>query len=79
MSSVADDRTRARTLETLCSVWTHNRDRRLQKAVEYARAAKETRSEGLLKQARWQRDLAKMFDERLKRDRAELSRLRGGR
>ena len=67
---------RARTLETLCDVWTHNRDRAIAKAIEYARTAKDTHDEGLLKQAKQQRELAEMFDDQLKRDRAELSALR---
>ncbi len=73
------DYDRARTLETLCDVWTHNRDDAMAKAVEYARAARDAHDEELLRQARWQRKLAQMFDERLKRDRAELARMRGGR
>ena len=67
---------RARTLETICDVWAHNRDWAIDKAMEYARAAMDEHDEELLKQARWQRKLADMFDERLKRDRTELSALR---
>lgn len=67
---------RARTLETLCDVWTHNRDDAMAKAVEYARAARDAHDEKLLKQAQWQRELAEMFDDRLKRDRAKLASLR---
>lgn len=68
---------RARTLETLCRVWEVNRDNAMTEAVKYAQSAKETHDEGLLKQAKWKRDSAEWFDERLKRDRAELARLRG--
>lgn len=71
------DYDRARSLETLCDVWTHNRDDAMAKAVEYARAARDAHDEKLLKQAQWQRELAEMFDDRLKRDRDELARLRG--
>ena len=70
---------RARSLETLCDVWAHNRDWAIDKATKYARAAMDAHDEELLNQARWQRKLADMFDERLKRDRAELASLRGGR
>ena len=65
---------RARTLETLCEVWAHNRDKAIDKAIEYARAARDTHSAALLDQAQRQRDLATLFDNRLKHDRAELGK-----
>lgn len=71
------DYDRAQLLETLCRVWEVNREWAIERAMEYARTARDTHDEGLLKQAKWQRELADMFDERLKRDRAELVSLRG--
>ena len=67
---------RARTLETLCSVWEVNREWAIERAMQYAQTAKDTHDEKLLKQAQWQRELAEMFDDRLKRDRARLASLR---